>query len=100
MLQSKVSLTQMGIFTMASYPYSFKLFWSPIVDSIYFKGFGLRKSWIVPIQLASAALLILRAGWIEEHFEAGDVASLTMLFFVFVLLAATQVGGGVSGSGH
>jgi PAT family acetyl-CoA transporter-like MFS transporter 1 len=49
-----------------------------------------RKSWIVPIQLLSALLLISSASWIEARYEAADVTSLTCLFFVFVLLAATQ----------
>ena len=32
---------------MASYPYSFKLLWSPVVDSVYSLAFGRRKSWVV-----------------------------------------------------
>jgi len=83
----------MGIFGMSSYPYSFKLLWSPIVDSVFSPKVGRRKSWIVPIQLLSAAVLVLSSKWIEERFEAADVLPLTALFFVFVLLAATQVGG-------
>lgn len=84
-------MTQMGLFSMASYPYSFKLLWSPIVDSCYSAAFGRRKSWIVPVQLASAALLITGGGWIQQQYELGAVAPLTVLFFFFVLLAATQV---------
>eukprot|EP00878_Enallax_costatus_P023000 GHUV01024444.1.p1 GENE.GHUV01024444.1~~GHUV01024444.1.p1 ORF type:complete len:287 (+),score=81.65 GHUV01024444.1:243-1103(+) len=90
LLQSKLSMTQMGLFSMASYPYSFKLLWSPIVDSCYSAAFGRRKSWIVPVQLASAALLIVCGGWIQQQYEAGAVTPLTVLFFFFVLLAATQ----------
>lgn len=91
MLQAKLSFTQMGIFAMSSYPYSFKLLWSPIVDSVFSRRVGRRKSWIIPMQLASAALLILSGGWVEARFEAGEVGALTALFFFFVLLAATQV---------
>lgn len=91
MLQSKLSMTQMGIFSMAGYPYSFKLLWSPVVDSVFSAGFGRRKSWIVPVQLASAAMLIFGAGWIQDQQQAGAVVPLTVLFFFFVLLAATQV---------
>jgi hypothetical protein len=91
-------MTQMGIFSMAGYPYSFKLLWSPIVDSVYSAAFGRRKSWIVPVQLASAALLICGAGWIQEQYEAGGVVPLTVLFFFFVLLAATQVCGASRGA--
>jgi hypothetical protein len=90
LLQSKLSMTQMGLFSISGYPYSFKLFWSPIVDSVYSSAFGRRKSWIVPVQLASAALLVLSADWIQQQYQLGAVAPLTVLFFFFVLLAATQ----------
>lgn len=83
----------MGLFSISSYPYSFKLLWSPIVDSVYSAAFGRRKSWIVPVQLVSAALLMFSADWIQAQYEAGAVAPLTVLFFFFVLLAATQVSG-------
>eukprot|EP00879_Flechtneria_rotunda_P017194 GHRR01018010.1.p1 GENE.GHRR01018010.1~~GHRR01018010.1.p1 ORF type:complete len:390 (+),score=144.30 GHRR01018010.1:480-1649(+) len=90
LLQSKLSMTEIGIFSMSSYPYSFKLLWSPIVDSCYSRTFGRRKSWIVPVQLMASGLLITCAGWIQEQYELGAVAPLTALFFFFVLLAATQ----------
>ncbi|KAK9827835.1 hypothetical protein WJX74_004620 [Apatococcus lobatus] len=90
LLQSKASYTQIGIFSVASYPYSFKLFWSPIVDSIYSLAFGRRKSWVVPIQLVSAAMLVFCSGWAQERLAAADVGAITALFFVLVLLAATQ----------
>ena len=64
LLQSKASYTQIGIFSVASYPYSFKLLWSPIVDSIYSLTFGRRKSWVVPIQLASSVILLGSAKWL------------------------------------
>eukprot|EP00198_Chlamydomonas_reinhardtii_P003051 XP_001692387.1 flagellar/basal body protein [Chlamydomonas reinhardtii] len=51
---------------------------------------GRRKSWIVPIQLLTAALLLGCAGWIQQLYEAADVVSLTGLFLVFVFLMATQ----------
>ena len=35
MLQSKLSFTQVGVFSMAATPYSLKLLWSPIVDSCF-----------------------------------------------------------------
>lgn len=91
MLQSKLTYTQVGVFGLASYPYSLKLLWSPIVDSCYSASFGRRKSWIVPVQLATAAMLVACAGLIQRLFDAADVNALTALFLVFVFLAATQV---------
>ena len=70
LLQSKASYTQIGIFSVASYPYSFKLLWSPIVDSIYSLAFGRRKSWVVPIQLGSSVILLASATWLAGRSAA------------------------------
>ncbi len=57
LLQAKASYTAIGIFSLASYPYSLKLLWSPIVDSIYSLAFGRRKSWVVSMpKLASPSV--------------------------------------------
>lgn len=90
MLQSRLSYTQMGVFSVAAYPYSLKLLWSPLVDALYWRRLGRRKSWVVPVQLACACLLVLSGGWIERRYLLGEVGPLTALFFFFVLLAATQ----------
>ncbi|BDA49693.1 Acetyl-coenzyme A transporter 1 [Coccomyxa sp. Obi] len=90
LLQANASYTAIGVFSLASYPYSFKLLWSPIVDSVYSRTFGRRKSWVVPIQLASAAMMLLSADWAEQRLKEADIVSITALFFVLVLLAATQ----------
>ncbi|CAG8442163.1 1317_t:CDS:10 [Diversispora eburnea] len=55
LLKSRLSYSQLGIFSFATYPYSLKLLWSPIIDTIYWKKIGRRKSWIIPIQLLSGA---------------------------------------------
>ena len=81
---------QIGIFSVASYPYSFKLLWSPFVDSVFSPAFGRRKSWIVPLQLISALLMFACAGWAESRLQAVDVRAITGLFFLLVLCAATQ----------
>ncbi len=44
----------------------------------------------VPIQLASAALMLMSADWAEQRLKEADIVSITSLFFVLVLLAATQ----------
>ena len=86
-----MSYTKIGIFTLAGYPYSFKLLWSPIVDTIHIKRVGLRKSWILPLQLLSGALMISAGKYIETALYTNkDVQTTTLYFFVLVLLAATQ----------
>ncbi|EJW84401.1 hypothetical protein WUBG_04689, partial [Wuchereria bancrofti] len=48
-LSSKhVSYGQQAIFSFAHWPFSVKLLWAPIVDSVYWRRIGRRKSWMVP----------------------------------------------------
>jgi PAT family acetyl-CoA transporter-like MFS transporter 1 len=86
-----------GKFSFASWPFSLKLLWAPLVDSLYHSRFGRRKTWIVPAQLAIGALLLWAAPHIDVWLGEGggvdvpvEVGTLTMLFFAFFFLAATQ----------
>ena len=64
------------------------------------KGFGRRKSWIVPIQICSAILLLFIAQDIDtllsprsptqSHSGTVNITYITTLFFTLVMLAATQ----------
>ena len=82
----------MATFSLASYPYSLKLLWSPIVDSYYKPAWGRRKSWIVPVQCVVAILLY----WLSQNVtvliehENPDVHLLAFLFFTLIFFAATQ----------
>ena len=41
MLQDKnVSYDDQAMFSLVSWPFSLKLFWAPIVDSVYLSSFG------------------------------------------------------------
>lgn len=66
---SNLSYAAMGVFSFAQYPYSLKLLWSPIVDSIYFLGFGRRKTWIVPIQIVVGLIFLLGGKRIERSLD-------------------------------
>jgi hypothetical protein len=55
----KVSYADQGTFSFAFWPFSLKLLWAPIVDSIFFKRFGRRKSWLIPIQVGGLCFKIL-----------------------------------------
>lgn len=96
LLKSHFSYGQIGIFSLAQYPYSLKLLWSPIVDAVWSRRFGRRKSWITPIQTISGISLIWLGGRIGkmmvaagEH-EGAGVWSFTGWWFLLVLLCATQ----------
>lgn len=64
--RQKLSYAQLATFSLASYPYSLKLLWSPIVDSVYWPAFGRRKSWIIPIQFVVSGLMFYIGGFIDE----------------------------------
>jgi PAT family acetyl-CoA transporter-like MFS transporter 1 len=95
LLKKHVSYTEMGVFSLASYPYSLKLFWSPIVDSVWSMRVGRRKSWILPIQAFSGIAMLWLAGFVEPMMNAagegsGAVLSFTIFWFSLVFLCATQ----------
>ncbi|ORX89109.1 MFS general substrate transporter [Basidiobolus meristosporus CBS 931.73] len=92
LLKSKMSYSQIGIFSLAGYPYSLKLLWSPFVDSIYSKTIGRRKTWIVPIQLITSAMFFWLGANIDGLMNDDEVKvyGLTAIFFSLILLCATQ----------
>lgn len=54
----KVTFSDQGTFSFVFWPFSMKLLWAPIVDSLFFKRFGRRKSWLVPVQLLIGILML------------------------------------------
>jgi hypothetical protein len=53
----KVGFSVQGTFSFAFWPFSIKLLWAPIVDSLYFRRMGRRRSWIVPVNFLIAAFM-------------------------------------------
>lgn len=96
LLKNYLSYTQIGIFSLSIYPFSLKLLWSPIVDAVWSKRFGRRKSWILPIQTVSGFSLIYLGGRIDEMMIAAGadggsgVWNFTGWWFMLVFLCATQ----------
>lgn len=92
LLKSKLSYSQVGVFSLAAYPYSLKLLWSPIVDAIYSPKIGRRKSWIIPIQTISGLTLIYLGSFIDGILEnpQDHLSTITACFFMLVFFCATQ----------
>lgn len=106
-----LSFTSLGLFSMATYPYSLKILWSPVVDSTFSKKIGRRRSWIIPIQLVSG-LVLYALGWCisndiifdgvddayhgrgmsntENKLENINIMTLVWYFGSLVFLCATQ----------
>lgn len=106
-MAKETSFTSLGIFSMATYPYSLKILWSPIVDSLYNKRIGRRRSWIIPVQFVSGFVLWI-LGWcisqgiifdgVDDAFHGRgngslhsvNIKNLTWWFGLLVFLCATQ----------
>ncbi|ELR03027.1 hypothetical protein VC83_02462 [Pseudogymnoascus destructans] len=96
LLKAHLSYGQIGIFSLASYPYSLKLLWSPIIDACWTPRLGRRKSWILPIQMLSGFGMI----WLGANVKAmmvtagqeggGGVWDFTGWWFFLVFMCATQ----------
>jgi PAT family acetyl-CoA transporter-like MFS transporter 1 len=96
LLKNHMSYSDIGIFSLASYPYSLKLLWSPIVDAMWSPTVGRRKSWILPIQVMSGIGMLFLGSTVEHMMaitgkEGGaTVWSFTGWWFFLVFMCATQ----------
>lgn len=91
-----VSYKEQAMFSFVYWPFSLKLCWAPIVDSLYSNRFGRRKSWLVPTQYIIGTFMLVLSrnvnvilGDDDEH-SSPDVMYLTFVFFMLNFLAATQ----------
>jgi PAT family acetyl-CoA transporter-like MFS transporter 1 len=94
-LQAKmIGYRQQAMFSLVTWPFSIKLLWAPIVDSMYSRAFGRRKSWLVPVQYAIGIAMILISYTVDGLMGEGklppNVFLLTVFFIVLHFLAATQ----------
>jgi PAT family acetyl-CoA transporter-like MFS transporter 1 len=91
--ERKVSMTQQGVFSFCSWPFSLKLLWAPIVDATFNRAWGQRKSWLVPTQLLIGVVMFLSSYRIDSIMEGEadvDMTVLTAVFFSLFFLCATQ----------
>ncbi|CAF1332780.1 unnamed protein product [Adineta steineri] len=93
------SWSQQATFSFAFWPFSLKLLWAPIVDSLYSKRFGRRKTWLIPVQYAIGFVMIILSFYIKDILREPAAATatqhphiylLTIIFFGLSFLAATQ----------
>jgi PAT family acetyl-CoA transporter-like MFS transporter 1 len=103
---AKIAYNAQAIFALCSWPFSLKLLWAPIVDSIFWSKFGRRKSWLVPVQMLAGFIMIGGSNYVEEQLGlsdpvaaagataaavgAFDVKGVTAFFFILYFLMATQ----------
>eukprot|EP00929_Paragymnodinium_shiwhaense_P066605 TRINITY_DN33414_c0_g1_i1.p1 TRINITY_DN33414_c0_g1~~TRINITY_DN33414_c0_g1_i1.p1 ORF type:complete len:501 (-),score=96.36 TRINITY_DN33414_c0_g1_i1:15-1517(-) len=87
-----VSYSDLGTFSLNSYPFCLKLLWAPIVDAAYMESFGRRKTWMVPAQLLIGVVMLGLSLVLSDllYVDVPDVRTLTVLFFMLYFLCATQ----------
>ncbi|UMM15743.1 hypothetical protein L5515_013056 [Caenorhabditis briggsae] len=95
LLSSKhASYSSQAIFSFAYWPFSMKLLWAPIVDSVYSKRLGRRKSWMVPCQYLIGAFMLYLSFKVNdimgENGGSPNVVFLMLIFLPLNFLAATQ----------
>jgi PAT family acetyl-CoA transporter-like MFS transporter 1 len=96
LLKPFMSYSALGVFSLASYPYSLKLLWSPIVDAVWSPKVGRRKSWIMPIQILSGVGMLWLGSQVKEMMvTAGEdggkgIWGFTGWWFFLVFMCATQ----------
>ncbi len=88
------SYTQQAQFSMAVWPFSLKLVWAPIIDCLYSKRFGRRKSWLIPTQFLTAMFMLILSFyinlWLSGDGHKPNIQILTVLYFGLNFLAASQ----------
>uniref|UniRef100_A0A1B6M8S9 Major facilitator superfamily (MFS) profile domain-containing protein n=1 Tax=Graphocephala atropunctata TaxID=36148 RepID=A0A1B6M8S9_9HEMI len=94
LLQNKgVLYKDQALFSLVGWPFSIKLLWAPIVDSVFSERFGRRKTWLVSSQYLIGVFMILLSyrveTWISDP-KGPHTILLTCLFFALNFLAATQ----------
>lgn len=87
--RSGLSYTDRALFGLSGWPNSLKLVWAPIVDALWIKSLGRRKTWILPLQALIGCLLIYAAFEVDGEAPL-NVTWLTAIFFLLYLLASTM----------
>ncbi|UJR11519.1 hypothetical protein I4U23_015700 [Adineta vaga] len=87
----KASWKEQGTFSWVSYPFSCKILWAPIIDSIYSRRLGGRhQTWLVPIQITVGLILLVLSFYLEYLLMNLRVVFLAIIFFMIFFLIATQ----------
>uniref|UniRef100_A0AC35U904 CULLIN_2 domain-containing protein n=1 Tax=Rhabditophanes sp. KR3021 TaxID=114890 RepID=A0AC35U904_9BILA len=64
--ERNASFMDQSFFSISNYPFSAKLLWAPVVDSLWIGRFGRRKTWLVPVQFSIAMYLVYLSFYIDD----------------------------------
>mmetsp|Transcript_53596 Transcript_53596/g.149089 ORF Transcript_53596/g.149089 Transcript_53596/m.149089 type:complete len:451 (-) Transcript_53596:110-1462(-) len=86
------SFSELGTFSLQSWPFSLKLLWAPLVDTVYVRQFGRRKTWMVPAQLLIGVIMLYTSTMLDDllYTDRPAIMPLTMFFLSMNFFCATQ----------
>lgn len=87
----EVSLEMIGWSGLLLAPWALKFLWAPVVDKYFSPKLGRARSWILPLQVMSA-MIVMAVGWFEptQLAEPMTLWSLYALLFMLSLVGATH----------
>lgn len=88
--EKSATYNQQASFSLAGWPFSLKLLWAPLVDALYLKKIGRRKSWLIPIQYLIGVTLFILSYHVDHLIDTLQIGMLTAYFFLLNFLTATQ----------
>ncbi|XP_025411412.1 acetyl-coenzyme A transporter 1-like isoform X2 [Sipha flava] len=89
----KSSYYKQAEFSLVVWPFSLKLLWAPLVDSMFSRKLGRRKSWLIPVQYSLGILFFVMGFHIHEwlvNSNKSNINALTIMFLISNFLVATQ----------
>lgn len=81
----KVSYKDQGTFSFSLWPYSIRLFWAPVVDSLFFRRIGRRKTWVVSCFFFVGVIMISVAEYVHKTLQPDHVKASKGFRFIFFL---------------
>lgn len=84
--EAKATLTEIGGASLLTLPWALKFLWAPLADRYGWPSLGLRRSWIVPLQLLSILVLLTVSFINPKH----SLLVVLAAFLLCNLVAATQ----------
>lgn len=75
-----------AFFGLTQLPYNLKFLWAPFTDSVQYKGFGRRKTWMIASQVALVAI-IMSMGFFNP---STDLTFISVMCVMLAFVSATQ----------
>jgi PAT family acetyl-CoA transporter-like MFS transporter 1 len=82
----KVNYADQGTFSFVFWPFSLKLLWAPIVDSLFIKRMGRRKTWLITLQYLIGFYMIMWSGYVVDILDAEKAPGSTGIIHLFLNL--------------